>query len=87
MGPTLQPVGGFLDNDFFIILKNSGQDPSNAGSNFNLSSLEVGHWVAQTWPFFDKLPKIKFSAMLKVKSGISGNLFEQLNDQLLVNSK
>ena len=20
--------------------------------------LEVGHWVAQTWPFFDKLPKL-----------------------------
>ena len=28
---------------FFIISKNSGQDLSNEGSNFILSSLEVGH--------------------------------------------
>ena len=32
----------------FIILKKSHQDLSNEGSNFILSSLEVGHWVAQT---------------------------------------
>jgi hypothetical protein len=31
---------------------------SNDGSNFILSLLEVGHCVAQTWPFFDKLPEI-----------------------------
>ena len=37
----------FLDHNFFI-LKNSGQDLSNQGSNFILSSLEVGHSVAQT---------------------------------------
>ena len=28
---------------FFMILKNSGQELSNEGSNFILSSLEVGH--------------------------------------------
>ena len=32
----------FLDHIFFN-LKNSGQDLSNEGSNFILSSLEVGH--------------------------------------------
>ena len=32
----------------FYNLKNSSQDLSNEGSNFILSSLEVGHWVAQT---------------------------------------
>ena len=34
--------------DFFLILKNSHQDLSNEGSNFILSLIEVGHWVAQT---------------------------------------
>ena len=43
---------------FFIIFKNWHQDLSNEGSNFILSSLEVGHWVAQTWHFFDKLPEV-----------------------------
>ena len=37
----------FLDHDFYN-LKHSSQDLSNEGSNFILSSLEVGHWVAQT---------------------------------------
>ena len=32
----------FLDHDFYN-LKNSSQDLSNEGSNFILSSLEVGH--------------------------------------------
>ena len=36
----------------------SHQDLSNEGSNFILSPLEVGHWVAQTWVFFDKLSEI-----------------------------
>ena len=40
----------------FYNLKNSGQDLSNEMSNFILSSLEDGHWVAQT--FFDKVPEI-----------------------------
>ena len=31
-----------------IISKNWGQDLSNAGSNFVLSLVEVGHWDAQT---------------------------------------
>ena len=47
-GPKLQPGGGFFGPWFFIILKNSHQDLSNEGSNFILSSLELGHWVAQT---------------------------------------
>ena len=39
----LGPRGGFFGPRFFIILKNSHQDLSNEGSNFILSSLEVGH--------------------------------------------
>ena len=45
--PNYTPGMDFLDH-IFSILKNSGQDLSNEGSNFILSSLEVGHWVAQT---------------------------------------
>ena len=41
------PGVDFLDHDF-LSSKNSGQDLSNEGSNFILSLLEVGHWVAQT---------------------------------------
>ena len=41
--PNYTPGVDFLDHDFFIILKNSHQDLSNEGSNFILSSLEVGH--------------------------------------------
>ena len=48
LGPNLHPRGRFLGPWFFIILKNSHQDLSNEGSNFILSSPEVGHWVAQT---------------------------------------
>jgi hypothetical protein len=35
--------GGFFGPGSFITLKNSHQDLSNEGSNFILSSLEVGH--------------------------------------------
>ena len=42
----------------FYNLKNSVQDESNEGSNFILSSLEVGHCVAQTEQFFSKLPEM-----------------------------
>ena len=45
--PNYTPGMDFLDQ-IFSILKNSGQDLSNVGSNFILSSLEVGHWVTQT---------------------------------------
>ena len=38
--------GGILGT--FFNLKNTGQDLSNEGSNFILSSLKVGYWVAQT---------------------------------------
>ena len=48
LGPKLHPGGGFFGPWPVIILKNSHQDLSNEGSNFILSSLEVGHWVAQT---------------------------------------
>ena len=46
--PKLHPRDGFFGPWSFIILKYSYQDLSNEGSNFILSSLEVGHWVAQT---------------------------------------
>ena len=49
--PKLHPRGGFFGPWSFTILKNSHQDLSNEGSNFILSSLEVGHWAAQTQPF------------------------------------
>ena len=48
LGPKLHPGGGFFGPWFFIILKDSHQDLSNEGSNLILSSLEVGHCVAQT---------------------------------------
>ena len=63
--PKLHPGGGFFGPWFFIILKNSHQDLSNEGSNFILSSLEVGHWAAQTQPFFDKLPEITDFGLLQ----------------------
>ena len=44
----LSTLDGFFGPWSFITLKNSHQDISNEGSNFILSSLEVGHWVAQT---------------------------------------
>ena len=44
--PELHPEGGFFWPWSFIILKNSHQGLSNEGSNFILSSLEVGHWAA-----------------------------------------
>ena len=46
--PKLHPGDGFFEPWSFIILKNSHQDQPNEGSNFILSSLQVGHWVAQT---------------------------------------
>ena len=45
--PNYTPGVDFLDHNFFD-LKNSGQDLSYEGSNFVLSSLEVGNRVAQT---------------------------------------
>ena len=56
--PQITPQGGFFGPWSFIILKNSHQDLINEGSNFILSSLEVGHWAAPTQPFLDKLPEI-----------------------------
>ena len=40
--PNYTPGVNFL-NQFFIILKNTHQNLSNEGSNFFLSSPEVGH--------------------------------------------
>ena len=54
-----------LHTGHFIILKNSHQDLCNEGSNFFLSSLEVGHRVAQTWLFFGKLPEMTDFALLQ----------------------
>ena len=48
LGRRLHAGGGFFGSWFFYNLKNSSQDLSNEGSNFISSSLEVGHWVAQT---------------------------------------
>ena len=63
--PKLHTWGGFFGPWSFIILNNSHQDLSNEGSNFILSQLEVGHWVAETWQFFDKLPKITDFGLLQ----------------------
>ena len=41
--PKSHQAGGFFDHVFFITLNNSHQDLSNEGSNFILSSPEVGH--------------------------------------------
>jgi hypothetical protein len=43
LGTQITLWGGFFGPLFLIILKNSVQDLSNEGSNFILSSLEVGH--------------------------------------------
>ena len=48
-----------------MILKISHQDLFNEGSNFILSQLENSHLVAQTWPFFDKLPEIANFGLLQ----------------------
>ena len=61
----LHPAGGFFEPWSFIILKNSGQDLPNEGSNFILRSLEVGHWAAQTQAFFDKIPEITDFGLLQ----------------------
>ena len=63
--PKLHPWGEFFGSWSFTILKKSQQDLSNEGSNFILSSLEVGHWAAQTQPFFDKLPEITDFGLLQ----------------------
>ena len=54
LGTQIPPRGWIFWTIIFYHQKKSGQDLSNEGSNFILSSLEV----AQTWPFFDKLPEI-----------------------------
>ena len=48
LGTQVTPLGvDFLDHNF-LSSKNLGKDLSNEGSNLILSSLEVGHRVAQT---------------------------------------
>ena len=49
----------------FYNLKNSVQDKSNEGSNFILSSLEIGHGVVQKQAFFYKLPEITDFGLLQ----------------------
>jgi hypothetical protein len=48
-----------------LFLKKLHQDLSNEGSNFILSSLEVGHWVAQTQPFLTNYLKLQILASYK----------------------
>ena len=48
LGTQITPRGWIFWTMIFYNLKNSGQDLSNEGSNFILSSLEDGSWVAQT---------------------------------------
>jgi hypothetical protein len=43
LGTQITPQGWIFWTMIFYNLKNSGQDISNEGSNFILSSLEVGH--------------------------------------------
>ena len=62
--PKLHPGGGLFGPWSFIILKNSHQDLSNEGSNFILSSLEVGHWAAQTQPFLTNYLKLQIFASI-----------------------
>ena len=57
-GTKITPWGRFYRPWPVSILKSWHQDLSNEGSNFILSLLEVGQWVAQVWPVFDKLPEI-----------------------------
>ena len=66
LGSKLHPGGGFFGPWFFIILKNSHQDLSNEGSNNIFSSLEVGHWVAQTQPFLTNYQKLQILASYRV---------------------
>ena len=47
LGPKLHP-GVDFSTMIFYNLNNSGQDRSNEGPIFILSSVKVGHWVAQT---------------------------------------
>ena len=65
LGPNLHPRVGFFGPWPIVILKTSHQDLSYEGSNSILSQLEVGHWVAQTWSFFDKLPEIAHFGLLQ----------------------
>ena len=46
LGTKITPQGLIFWTMIFYNLKNSSQDLSNEGSNFILSSLEVGYWVA-----------------------------------------
>ena len=65
LGTQITPRGWIFGTMIFLILKNSHQGLSNEGSNFILSSVEVGHWVSQTQSFFDKLPEITDFVLLQ----------------------
>ena len=65
LGTHITPRGWIFLTMIFYSLRNSGQDLSNEGSNFIWSSLEVGHLVAQTSVFFDKLPEITDLGLLQ----------------------
>ena len=65
LGPKLHPGGEFFGP--FLILKSLHQ-LSNEWSNFILSPIEVGHWVAQT--SFDKLREITDFGLLQQSENI-----------------
>ena len=63
-GPWEHPLGGFFGPWLSIILKSSHQNLSYDESTF-LSSLKIGHWVAQIWSFFDKLLEMRNFGLLQ----------------------
>ena len=58
-GPQITPPGFIFWIMIFYNLKNfRSRSIYSLGSKFILSSLEVGHWAAQTQAFFDKLQSL-----------------------------
>ena len=62
LGPKLNPRDGCFGPWPFFNLKKLHQDLSNEESNFILSPLEVGHWVALTQPFLTNYLKSQILA-------------------------
>ena len=65
LGTQILPREWIFWTMIFYNLKILSQDLSNEGSNFFLSSLEVGHWVAQTWAFLTNYLKLQILAPYK----------------------
>ena len=79
LGPKLHPRGGFIGPWFFIILKNSHQDPSNEGLNFILNSLEVGHWGLKHSHFWQITTNQRFWLLTTISE--YGKIVNLLNSQ------